>query len=213
MILWGWFGGGDVNDKTNNKTFAATAMPDADWWQALWPNPLQVLKDVGFRAGMSAIDLCCGDGRFTTPMSILLDGKVYGVDLDPAMLRIARQAIADVNAPKVTWIEADARDLGHLIAEKVDIVLIANTFHGVPDQTAMAQGAVDVLQPGGAFVVVNWHVLPREDTPVLGQPRGPRFDMRMSPENVWEVVEPSGLVYEKTVELPPYHYGAIFRVV
>jgi SAM-dependent methyltransferase len=192
--------------------FPATAMPDAEWWTALWPEPKTVLGSLGFRAGLAAVDLCCGDGYFTAAMSQMLGGAVWGVDLDPAMLEQARAAIFAAGAPECPLIEADARDLAGVIPEKVDLVLIANTFHGVPDQTGLARAVAEVLKPGGQFIVVSWHNRPREETLVLGQPRGPRSDMRMSPEDTARVVEPAGFRLSKTVDLPPYHYGAMFRL-
>ncbi len=106
---------------------------------------------------------------------------------------------------------ADARDLPKLLPGKVDYVLIANTFHGVPEKTAMARAVAAVLKPKGQLTIVNWHPLPRERTVVLEKPRGPRTDMRMSPEDVRLVVEPAGFTLERVVELPPFHYGAVFR--
>ena len=43
--------------------FQGTEMPDATWWQALFPNPAQILTLVGLAPGMDAVDLCSGDGR------------------------------------------------------------------------------------------------------------------------------------------------------
>ena len=194
----------------SDKFFPATVMPDEDWWRALWPDPMGVLRTLGFSENMSAVDLCCGDGHFTIPMSALLSGKVYGVDLDPAMLELAKRAVEKSGAPSCTFAQGDARDLKTLVPEKVDLVFIANTFHGVPEQTALAQGIAEVLKTDGRFVVVNWHVRPREETPVLGQPRGPRTEIRMSPDDVRAVVEPAGYKLSEVVELPPYHYGAVF---
>ena len=95
--------------------------------------------------------------------------------------------------------------------EAVDFVMIANTFHGVPDKAAMARGVATALTPGGRFGIVNWHQLPREKTVVIGQPRGPKTEMRMSPEQVKDIVEPVGFELEQIVQLPPFHYGAVFR--
>ncbi len=95
----------------------------------------------------------------------------------------------------------------------MDYGLIANTFHGVPDKTAMARAVAAVLNPRGQFAIVNWHPLPRERTVVLGKPRGPKTEMRMSPHDVRLVVEPARFSLERVVELPPFHYGAVFHVV
>jgi hypothetical protein len=35
--------------------FEGTGMPNAGWWEALWPDPAQVLVDVGISAGMQVI--------------------------------------------------------------------------------------------------------------------------------------------------------------
>ena len=190
--------------------FPATAMPDADWWHALWPDPGAVLRALGLTPGTRAIDLCCGAGHFTAAMSEMLDGAVIGVDLDPEMLHRAGAAIKAAGAPTCPLIQADARDLPRIIPDPVDLVLIANTFHGVPDQTGLARAVASVLKPGGRFVVINWHRLPREQTQVLGQPRGPRSDLRMSPDDTAAAVTPAGFRHLDTVELPPWHYGAIF---
>jgi SAM-dependent methyltransferase len=160
---------------------------------------------------MTVLDLCCGDGWFTAPLALLTGGKVFALDLDPAMLEAARAEADRVGATVLGWIEGDARDTGKLLPQRVDFVLIANTFHGVPDQTGLAKAAAASLQPHGRFAVVNWHARPREGTQVLGQPRGPKTEMRMTPEATSAVVEPAGFRLETVVELPPYHYGAVFR--
>ena len=35
----------------------------------------------------------------------------------------------------------------------------------------------------------------------------------MSPDDVRSVVEPAGFMLKRVVELPPFHYGAVFRKV
>jgi hypothetical protein len=88
---------------------------------------------------------------------------------------------------------------------------MANTFHGVPNKARLARAVSVVLKPHGRFIVVNWHRRPREETTVLGQPRGPRAEMRMTSEEVAVAVAPAGLHLVRTVDWPPYHYGAVFE--
>lgn len=191
--------------------FPATAMPDRDWWAALWPDPEGVVRALGVEPWMVVVDLCCGDGWFTAPLAGIVGGKVYGVDIDPAMLEETRAELARRGTGALDLIRADARDLPGLLPRRADYVLIANTFHGVPDKAGLARAAAAVLSPGGRFAVVNWHALARERTAVLGKPRGPKSEMRMSPEDTRRAVEPAGFALERIVELPPYHYGAVFR--
>ena len=65
--------------------FPATTMPDAGWWQALWPDPARVLVKMGVRPGMFAVDLCCGDGLFTVALAGIA-GRVCAIDIDPVIL-------------------------------------------------------------------------------------------------------------------------------
>lgn len=190
--------------------FSATSMPDRDWWAALWPDPERVLRALGIEPHMTVLDLCCGDGYFTAPLARLVDGKVCALDLDLKMIERAKAEVVRHGASVQQWINADALDVAWHVSGPVDFVLMANTFHGVADQPRLAAEVRKVLRPGGAFAIVNWHPLPREQTTVLGQPRGPETGMRMSPADVAMAVEPSGFHVTQTVELPPYHYGIVF---
>ena len=40
--------------------FEGTEMPDPGWWEALWPDPERVIRDVGIAPGMTVVDLCSG---------------------------------------------------------------------------------------------------------------------------------------------------------
>ncbi|WP_084004938.1 class I SAM-dependent methyltransferase [Magnetovibrio blakemorei] len=194
--------------------FPATMMPDSDWWKALWPDPEGVLRRLGIDFGVSVLDLCCGDGHFTVPLAHIVGGmgRVMAVDLDAALLEKAknRAARAGVLNGTIRWIECDACSLHNVLPSQPDYVLIANTFHGCPDKQQLAREVFNALKPGGQLAIVNWHSRPKEDTTVLGQPRGPNTALRMTPDAVMDEVLPVGFRLHGVVELPPYHYGIVF---
>lgn len=191
--------------------YHATAMPDPDWWQALWPDPAAVIAKLGVQSTWYVIDLCCGDGLFTVPLAKIAR-KVVAIELDAVLLRQAQARVTQAGLTNCEFAEADADSIQAMAGPKTaDMVLIANTFHGVPDKVELARTVAAVLRPGGRFMVINWHRRPREETTVLGQPRGPKTEMRVEPADVAAVVELSGFKAVGVIELPPYHYAAIFE--
>ena len=181
--------------------FEGTGMPDPGWWEALWPDPTKVLRDVDVTPGMDVVDLCCGDGWFTFPLSRIAR-SVIAIDIDAALLEAAEVRIAERGgAPNCTFVEADAYNIAKVARLPVDHVFLANTFHGVHD----------ILKPGGLFAIVSWYARPREQTTVLGEPRGPATELRMTPDQTIASVEPGGLKFRNRVEVSPFHYGAVFE--
>jgi SAM-dependent methyltransferase len=188
--------------------FQGTEMPIAGWWEALWPDPAGVLAAVGLRSGMDVIDLCSGDGWFTLQIAKVAR-HVSAIDIDPTLLEVARHRLVESQVTNIEFIAGGAYDIAKL-AGPADFVFMANAFHGVPDRARLAKAVGAALKPGGQFVIVNWHKRPREQTPILGEPRGPKTELRMAPEETIKSVEAGGLKFIKVVEIPPYHYGVIF---
>jgi SAM-dependent methyltransferase len=189
--------------------FQGTEMPDAEWWQALWPDPAAVLAAVGIRSNMEVIDLCAGDGWFTLHIAKVAR-HVIAIDIDPDLLEVARHRLNKSGAMNCDFVAGDAYALATLAPRPADFVFLANAFHGVPDRPRLARAVRAALKPAGRFAIVNWHRRPREETTVLGEPRGPKTELRLSPEQTAAAVEAGGLKFTECVEVPPYHYGAVF---
>jgi SAM-dependent methyltransferase len=191
--------------------FRGTGMPDPGWWEALWPDPAGVLKQLGMKPGMTVTDLCAGDGWFTLQIAQTAR-KVFAIDIDAALLTVARRRLGDAGMTNCVFIEGNAFDVAKLVPEPVDFVFFANAFHGVPDRPRLARAVREGLKPGGRLAIVGWYARPREETTVLGAPRGPATELRMTPEATAEAVEPSGFRLLEVVQVSPYHYGAVFRL-
>lgn len=88
-------------------------MPNAGWWEALWLDPAAVLAAVGMRGGMDVIDLCSGDGWFTLQIAKVA-ARVTAVDIDPALLEVARHRLAESSVANCEFAAGDAYDLAKL---------------------------------------------------------------------------------------------------
>ena len=134
----------------------------------------------------------------------------HAVDIDAKMLAHARTRLARDRISNCDYQLGDAYGLADYVPRPVNLVFMANSFHGVPDRARLAHIVGEALKSGGRFAIVNWHQLPREKTTVLGEPRGPSSELRLSPEQTVKAVETGGLKSTAVVDIPPYHYGAIF---
>ena len=190
--------------------FEGTEMPTAGWWEALWPDPAGVLRSVGVKPGMEVIDLCSGDGWFTLQITKIAK-HVVAIDIDRKLLEVARQRLAEGGVTNCDYVAGDAYKISELWHTPVDFVFMANAFHGVPDKPRLARSVRDALKPSGRFAIVNWHPRPREETTILGEPRGPRTELRMPPDQTIKAAEVDGLKFVKLVDVPPYHYAVLLE--
>jgi SAM-dependent methyltransferase len=193
--------------------FQNTRQPDWDWWGRLWPTPGETLREVGIAPGDSLAEVGSGNGYFALPAArIAAPAPVYAVDLDPSLLAELSHLADQQEIENVVTVECDARSLSERLPQTVDVVLVANTFHGIDDPEAFVQQAFEALRPDGRFVVINWADTPRETTRIDGDPRGPPTEMRLSPpETERAVLDAAAFTRERVIELPPYHYALVFE--
>lgn len=191
--------------------FPGTSMPDHDWWAAIFRDPVAMVRSLGVARDMTVLDLCCGDGHFTAALAAITGGRVYALDLDPALIGQAKARLARKGLSALGWLEGDAREAASLLPAPVDFILLANTFHGIPDQAGFLKRLRPALRPGGAIGLINWYARPREETVALGEPRGPATELRIGPDATSAILEDAGLAVGQVVDMPPYHYGVVAR--
>lgn len=197
---------------TDGSLYKGTSMPDQGWWSAMFADPEGILRSLRIRPDMTVLDLCCGDGYFTAPLARMVTGRVYALDLDAALIDRAKAEIDRQGLSISEWIVGDARRADVLLPERVAYVLMANTFHGVEDRAALVDTIARCLQEGGRVGLLNWQPRPREETIVMGQPRGPATELRMSSADAAASLERGGFTIERIVDVPPYHYGVVARL-
>lgn len=122
--------------------------------------PLALLPHCRLGSGGAWADLGCGEGVFTAVLAELLgsDGKVLGLDKDPAALRSLRVNLKNWRPRgQVQPVHADFQD--PLPFAALDGVLAANALHFIPDE---GKGAVlrqfgQALVKGGSLIIVEYN--------------------------------------------------------
>lgn len=192
--------------------FQNTRQPDWDWWGELWSEPKRILTKLNISANQSVADVGSGTGYFTLPLVELADpAPVYAVDIDSNLLEELGEKAEKTGLSNIIYINGDARELASLLPEPVDVVLIANTFHGVEQPAVFAEQVYQSLTVDGRLVILNWHDRPKEETPIAGAPRGPPQELRLTPEETQERISSVPLTTTSIVELPSHHYAVIYE--
>ena len=199
--------------QTSGDRLPFTSMPDRDWWEALWPHPDRTLTRLGLKPHMSILDLGCGYGYFTIPAArIVAPAPVVGIDIDSPILAQAQQASQDQR--NCLWLNLNLLQISQSIQNKFDYIMMHSTFHGLMHPLELVQDVQNLLKPGGLFSVVNWLPIPKEETLWLGKQRGPKTELRMSPEQLLNMIRDAAegpLQATQPVKLSPFHYGMTFQ--
>lgn len=139
-------------------------------FRRFFQSPKAVIERSGVRPGMTVMELGCGSGAFTTyfARAVGSEGRVYAVDIQPAMLRQLERKLARAENRDIRNIElkeASAYELP-FAGEFFDLVCMITVLMEVPDKGRALREVRRVLKPGGALVVTEF--FPDPDYPFRG---------------------------------------------
>ena len=158
----------------------------------------------GTLKGATVADIGAGVGYFTWRLAARVGpaGKVYAVDIQPAMLDRLRHNMA---ARKLANYEAvlGAEDDPRLPAGRIDLALLVDVYHEFSQPQKMLRKIRVSLTPGGRMVLLEYR---KEDPQVPILPAH-----KMSVAEVEAEIEPEGFRLEKTLENLPRQHILIFR--
>lgn len=151
-------------------------------------DPAVVIADLCPRTDMTLADIGAGVGFFALEAAKhLTDGRVLALDRDPRMLETiaARAQTGQLN--NVETLQADAVNLP-LPDHSVDVVLLANVLHDLPQQDQALAEVARVLRVGGRLGLVEWDRVPT--------PHGPPLEIRLSPPELVQLLEHAGFAVD-----------------
>ena len=111
-----------------------------------------MLDALGDVRGRRALDIGCGEGRFSRLLAGL-GAEVTGVDLTEPLIERARELAVGGD----TYVVGDAENLAGIEDESFDIAVSYIVLVDLLDYRASIEAAYRVLRPGGRFVVCNVH--------------------------------------------------------
>ncbi len=162
-----------------------------------------ILKAADIKNGDKFLDAGCGDGYVSIEASdrVGSDGEVFAVDVYPDSIDIVKNEIKKRNIKNIQPIVADITNELPLNDNSIDLALMANVLHGFVDGGEVDQvmsNMVNVLKPGGIFAVVEFRKVESS--------RGPPFHVRISPEEVGNILKNYEFEVVDSHEIGEYHY-------
>ena len=140
---------------------------DSDYRRWLQP-PDKIIERSGIKPGMTVLDLGCGSGAFTPFVARVVgeQGKVYAIDIQPAMLKQLERKLAKAENQDIKNIELKQASAYHLPFEDeaLDLVYMVTVLQEIPDRGRALREIRRVLKPGGILAVTEF--LPDPDYPL-----------------------------------------------
>ncbi len=161
--------------------------------ETLAPAPDAVVADLGSGPGVFALRLARACPR----------GVVYAVDVEPRQLDALRARMSEQSIHNIVPVLASYDD-PHLPLRRMDLILIANTYHHLTDRVAYLSRLRDVLRSGGRLAILEYRP---GDLPV-----GPPPERKLR-EGVREAeLSEAGWERVRSFDTHPYHEFEIWRV-
>lgn len=139
---------------------------DSDLRRKLQP-PDQLIERSGIKQGMRVLEVGCGSGAFVTfvAKAVGKTGKVYALDIQPAMLnqlkaKLTRSENRDIKNIKLILGSAYKLPFAD---SSLDLVYMVTVLQEIPDKKKALKEAKRVLKPRGILAVTEF--LPDPDYP------------------------------------------------
>jgi predicted methyltransferase len=165
-----------------------------------WQKPAEVVEALGLRPTDLVADVGAGTGYFSLRLSRAVPkGRVYAVDLEPAMVQHVEQRAREAGLTNVLGVVATAAS--PKLPEKVDLVLVVDTYHHLEDRLAYFDALREQLRPGGRVAIIDY---------TMDSPHGPPPEHRLSDDQVKAEMVAAGYPSVTEPLRLPYQYLLVF---
>jgi ubiquinone/menaquinone biosynthesis C-methylase UbiE len=172
--------------------------PARDTWQM----PGRVIDALGIAAEASVADVGAGTGYFSVRLAKAVPrGTVYAVDIEPSMLEYIRKRAATERLSNVVTVQAGTT--GPNLPKPVDLVLVVDTYHHLPDRPRYFRDLQKALVAGGRVAIIDF----RKDSP-----EGPPREFRFEADQIVDEMKQAGFRLDARHEFLPRQHFLVFGV-
>jgi SAM-dependent methyltransferase len=119
--------------------------------------PEAAIDALGLAPGLVVADVGAGSGYMTVRMARIVapDGSVYATDIQPEMITLLKERLADEKIANVVPVLGLADD-PKLPDAAIDLELLVDVYHEFSEPQKMLRGLRKALKPGGRLVLLEY---------------------------------------------------------
>ncbi|MDH3288217.1 MAG: class I SAM-dependent methyltransferase [Betaproteobacteria bacterium] len=182
---------------------------DAEKWAEIfddpgrdeWQKPDEVLRALALAPDAKVADIGAGTGYFAVRLARAVpQGHVYGVDAEHDMVRYLGERASRENLGNLSAVLAKPDDPGIPVA--VDLVILVDTYHHIPDRERYFRALQKSFKTGGRLAIIDF---------TLESPIGPSVRSRIPVNRVKQELSRAGYRLLKEHKFLPNQYYLVFR--
>jgi predicted methyltransferase len=162
--------------------------------------PTRLIAKLAVKPGQNIADVGCGSGYYSRRLAPLVapGGKIYGVDIQPEMLRMLEASAKQEGITNIVPVLSEPDD-PKLPAGLIDWILLVDVYHELQNPEPMLRKMREALSPTGRVALVEFRLEGDSAAHI-------RTEHRMSVEQVRKEWEPAGFeLVELWEEMPTQH--------
>ncbi len=163
-LLVAAFGSGTECSLAQNPSSHQHSFSNAEHWAHYfddprrdeWQKPHEVIQALHLAPDATVADIGSGTGYFSVRFAHFVpEGRVYGVDIEPDMVKYLADRAQREGLRNVTSIAGSADD-PHLPG-KVDVIVMVDVYHHIDNRDAYLHKLKSYLKPGGRIAVIDFN--------------------------------------------------------
>lgn len=171
--------------------------PDRDRWQ----KPHEVIMALNLAPDGKVADIGAGTGYFAARLAHMTpSGRIFAVDIEPDMVKYLAERAKREGLKNLVPVQAKPDSAA--LPERVDRILLVDTYHHIGDRSSYFKRLRDSLRPGGQVAIIDF---------TAESPIGPPKGVRVPAQKVADEMKAAGYSQVAQHAFLPYQYFLVFQ--